>query len=476
MGRFSTTVQVKDSLGRIKFVNSFCEMMKKRGFVPCSEDEAALSYLLVFGEGGWVTLANEEYNDNPKKAYEDSREMAATLKTSAFSVEVVDSDFAFLKLNAPSGDEDELVVGDGSGYGIEEPTRGTQKLWQPLLANGNTWEQFCETAAKNATFVEYTLVELAQVLGIESYYIDADYNEVLDKADENKNISAFYFKKAAENTKTMSLNAAFKQVFGEGLEPLGYKLIKGSKLPYFVRVVNDEIIHFITFCNTAPDGRGCNGIKYKCFSVLCGVSTVYNSELDFDTDPEKFHLDFINNISEIYAKNHRNDYDVNFSASIREFYYNPKSAEEMFGAFESALKVTKEIAMPVINQAVTLEKCMDYFEIMGHSVFLPFGNTGEGLLCTKLFSANEYVMFKDRSREREIKECRRELDLNSNLSPKRQKSLEERINYIMARREEDKKKDYDVFTNPELQDKAPANLERRRKENIEKLRDYGLEI
>lgn len=43
MGRFSTTVHIKDNAGRRKVINSFCEVMKKRGFVPCSEDEAALS-------------------------------------------------------------------------------------------------------------------------------------------------------------------------------------------------------------------------------------------------------------------------------------------------------------------------------------------------------------------------------------------------------------------------------------------------
>lgn len=67
MGRFSTTVQIKDNAGRMRFIDLFCEVMKKRGFVPCSEDETAVSYLLAFGDGGWVTLANEEYKDNPQK-------------------------------------------------------------------------------------------------------------------------------------------------------------------------------------------------------------------------------------------------------------------------------------------------------------------------------------------------------------------------------------------------------------------------
>ncbi len=92
MGRFSTTIQIKNNIDRSSFINSFCDVMKKRGFVPCAEDEAALSYALAFSEGGWVTLASEDYRDNPKKAQDDLKYLADGLKTSAFSVEVVDSD------------------------------------------------------------------------------------------------------------------------------------------------------------------------------------------------------------------------------------------------------------------------------------------------------------------------------------------------------------------------------------------------
>ena len=52
MGRFSTTVHVKDNVGRIEFINSFCGIMKNHGFVPCSEDEAEQSYVFAFAMVG----------------------------------------------------------------------------------------------------------------------------------------------------------------------------------------------------------------------------------------------------------------------------------------------------------------------------------------------------------------------------------------------------------------------------------------
>ena len=213
-----------------------------------------MSYLLAFGEG-WVTLVNEDYKDNPKKSSDDIREMSAALKTSAFSVEVVDSDFAIITLCAANGAEDRVVVGDGSGYGVDE-AEGDRKLWEPLLSDGKTWEQFSEAAAAQEVFVEDALGKVAAVLGIDPYYMDADHDEVTAKADGNNNITTFYFKKAAAKGKSMSLNAAFKKVFGETLEPLGFKLIK-SKFPYFVRVVpGGEIIHVITLTNEPSSARG----------------------------------------------------------------------------------------------------------------------------------------------------------------------------------------------------------------------------
>ena len=48
----------------------------------------------------------------------------------------------------------------------------------------------------------------------------------------------------------MGLNTAFKKVYGELLEPYGFKKLKGRN-PYFVRMVGDEIVHVIT-CTSRP--------------------------------------------------------------------------------------------------------------------------------------------------------------------------------------------------------------------------------
>lgn len=188
MGRFSTTLHIKNNIDRSGFVNAFGEIMKNRGFLPCSEDEAGVSYALAFGEGSWVTLTNEDYNRNPQKAHEDSLQIAEAMKTSAFSVEVVDSDFAVLILN----NGDMVIVGDGSGYSIEEPSRGNPKYWQPLIASDRTWGQFSETVEQENIFVEETLLELAEILGIPPELICIDFDEI----SEIENPIRLYFIKA----------------------------------------------------------------------------------------------------------------------------------------------------------------------------------------------------------------------------------------------------------------------------------------
>lgn len=127
----------------------------------------------------------------------------------------------------------------------------------------------------------------------------------------------------------------------------------------------------------------------------------------------------------------------------------------------------------MIGKAVTLEKCMEYYGVMERYMIPSLEKgVGEDLLCTKIFSADEYVAFMDMSYERELKTLERMITDPTN----DKKNIEGRINYVMGCREEDKKKYYEVFTNSELQEKAPAELERRKRVNKEILRNYGIEL
>lgn len=439
MGRFSTTVHIKNNADRMRFVNTFIDVMKKRGYVPCSEDEAAQSYLFAFSEG-WVTLANEDYKDNPKKAYEDTREIAAALKTSAFFVKVVDSDFAVLTLN----NGDCVIVGDGSGYGIEEPSRGNCKYWEPLIANGKTWKQFVEAAEAQEVFVEDALGRVAAVLGIDPYYIDADYDDVSEKAD-NHNVETVYFKKSDVKEKIVSLNAAFKKVFGKALEPLGFKLIK-SKHPYFVRVVTDEIVHVITFRND----KRCYDRGRDYISIEGGAVTVYRAKITFNNP--KLENWLISNCG-IYI--HRLEHNLEKEDDeLKEQLYNHSSLpEESMKEMEYQLELTKRFILPALDKAVTINSCIEHSFEVGMSLHLyddgyfgpPYGNRyyDEGMLYFK----TDKTVF-----ESIMKNAVSEFAL-------REKAFFERAHNA-----------------PDLYNKVQAELERRKEANTEILRSYGLDI
>lgn len=471
MGRFFSNVHIKNNVGRMKFINQFCDLMKKRGYVPCTEEEAAFSYLLAFSEDAWVTLVNEDYSDTPKKAQDDLKHLAEELKTSAFSVEVVDSDFAILSLN--SGDT--VIVGDGSGYGIEEPSRGNYKYWEPLLASGKTLEQFTEIAQKDRTFVEDTLSELAVVLGILHEYICADYSEL---SDAEKAVQ-LYFKKVEVNTKPMTLNAAFIKVFGEALEPLGFKRIK-SKYPYFVRVIGKEIIHVISVQKSFPY---LHAIGREGFSILSGAATVYKPKIDLSKSPKR-NTRWLSDIMSTYIGMNRFGFDSKLADSFSKLSFIENSFESQSEVMKLALKQTQDIVIPALNKIVDVDsfarfRCMmqnelypeRHFGVINGGDLNPNDVDDEGLV---LFKVNTYSGYVDWS-----------MEYRKNIYSQRvgysfDKYSKEDFAEFCAKIDDYKQQSVsnmrDLKNDNKFYDLVELELEKRKRLNIEILHSYGIDI
>lgn len=468
MGRFSTTVHIKNNVDRMRFVNTFCDVMKKRGFVPCAEDEVAQSYLFAFGEG-WVTLANEDYKDNPKKSSDDIREMSAALKTSAFSVEVVDSDFAIMTLCTPNGTEDTVVVGDGSGYGVDT-AEGDRKLWMSLLADGKTWEQFSEAAAAQEVFAERALGKVAAVLGIDPYYMDANYDEVLEKADGNNNITVFYFKNATEKSKSMSFNAAFVKVFGDGLKPLGFKRLKNlkHKCPYFVRVVNGDILHVVSYRQTTSPKIG-----YKEFEVYCGVMTLYRREISFPSEPDGILI----RTFELYHKAVKcGKIDPSVKEPQINYLCNATDSEEMLRKLERVFNETMEIFLNYIDKITDLEACVEYFKTYMNMSLYPFD---EFITLRHTSWSEALLLVKTRDMDDSLKRIKKEYkDYNFRFLGTRPK--QEDIENFLKKKNEERLWQYEyrleMINNPELNKRVLDEMERCKANNIELLKSYGLDI
>lgn len=172
MGKFFTALHIKSKC-KDQFIKTFTQLMKKDGYVPCSEDEAAISYAAAFSEGGWVTLSNGD--DSVSELTKLSAKIARDMKTSCFTTEDVDSDFAILELHTPNGRISRIVVGNGEGYGVEKAPFSADD-WKPLLQNGDESE-FVRTLGLENTFVEDTLYDIGKILGITPSVMTWCYDE-----------------------------------------------------------------------------------------------------------------------------------------------------------------------------------------------------------------------------------------------------------------------------------------------------------
>lgn len=475
MGRFFTSVQIRSNNSKEQFIKSFSNMMKKRGFVPCSEDEAVSSYILAFSESGkWVTLTCEDYSNNPKQAHDDAKQTATEMKTSSFSMDVVDSDFAVLELYKDSSAADTVIVGDGSGYGFDEGTskKGKRDCWEQLLASGKTWEQLSEKWNKDGVFVEDTLYEAASVLGIEPKYMVSDYEDFESEADEDTNIIPMFFKKKITDSKVgkkkLTLNAAFKQVFGEALEPLGFVKAK-TKYPHYIRFVDNSFIQII----------GLKKESENVFNITAGIATIYRSEINLNCSP-RMNCNWMIGISEFYKRSHVYDYDGKYRSNIMNFGFPKFESKSIINAFERALNEVKKWVLPEFEKVQTLSDVIDYlytFYFSGLDIFGPdvqfyrHIDDRDGLFCFELDDPYEIA---DRRSKNAIKRAlyKAEHNINGFTEADYVKSCED------IKQSSKERKEYigNILNNKQLHDETMAEIRRRKEKNIGILRSYGVDI
>lgn len=492
MGKFFNTLHVKAD-NKDGFVNAFEQLMKKNGYVPCSEDEAALSYAAAFSEGGWVTLSNGD--DSMSELTKLSAKIARDMKTSCFTAEAVDSDFAILELHAPSGRKSRVVVGDGEGYGVGKAPFSADD-WKPLLQNGDI-EKFLAVIGQDSTFVEDDLVEIGGLLGISGFAMTANHDEL----SENESAFSLSFKKAAE--KKLTLNTAFVKVFGEGLEPLGFRRLKNikNKHPYFARVVGGELLQIVTFRQVGSTKTG-----YKNIEILGGIVTLYRRNLDFiyfTNNPQDWlrsngrfwrlvtHVD--QNVMERTIQYTCNIWGVDknlviqretlsgaFSDRITFFLCKADDNEALLLGIQHAFEVTKNVMLAVMEQITTLNSCVEYFYKINERMGLcPF----DEFVANDLYSYSEgLALVKAGYRDDGVERLRKQAEaasrsLGCKSTPENiKKAYDEYIQQHENHRAEQVALRNMMLDDPELNKRVLAEMERCKANNIELLKSYGIII
>ena len=348
MGNFFTSTQIYNTkqLDREQFISFFCEEMKKNGYVPGNSDESEVSYIFRFADDcKWVTITSEDYDEGNQLSQTDTSRLAKMLKTTCINTTVIDSDCAVMEMYNKSGQKDDtLIMGRADDYFGDEITQPSMKAWKPFLAEGRSWEQFCDIVqdSESYTFIEDGLSELATVIGM-------DESEILfhsSVAEEDEQTVFLYFTKAAAKEKKISFIAAFKQVFGEMLEPLGYKYLKKGKYPYFVKLINNEILHIISYRHISSSTVG-----HKAMEIHGGAISLYRREIDLTDEPTYF-------LPQIHSY-YNGEYNK-LAVDLIRYECNMSDNESLTKDMKRAAELVREFILSNIENIVDIDSYVKY--------------------------------------------------------------------------------------------------------------------
>ena len=146
------------------------------------------------------------------------------------------------------------------------------------------------------------------------------------------------FRKEVQKEKKLTANAAFKQIFGEALEPLGFVCAKNTKTPCFLRAVgNKDVVHVIKLFDN-------NGQ----LDIRSGILTIYRASIDLnDKTYDNNWLPLINKYYSYYNEYIcGNDYRF-YNPNIE---YQKNNNESIILAIKALLDEAQKWVIPVLEK------------------------------------------------------------------------------------------------------------------------------
>ncbi len=465
-----------DKLTKAQFKKQFTDMIKAKGYTSAKEDDAELCYELVFSaDRKWMTILSEDDTEAKNKASAFARDLGMQV----LSVELVDSDFAELTLFGLNGSPvDTMFLGEPYFDEVPEPS---PLKWQTML--GIDWAKVEEIQQGDHTFAEDALCEFGEIIGCD--------NMLAEFGEGGDNAVRVYFKKGAQ--KKLTLNLAFKQVFGELLEPLGFVKLKGKNT--FIRPINNEIFHVINMINitaesqkcTRPilenypetrdmntfatpcvfDDKGnvdemmmytainyhgldisdrsklCDGKKLKYFDILGKVTSIYDENA------------FIggHSISEMYLELKDENYDNDFRSKIRSFAYEDGNDRSLYAAMVFVSDLLKKYILPTFEDVESYDDMLMYWF---KYIMWPYD---EWFILT-----DNYRKLHEKWFEIEKKNIIKEYN---DLNRSHKKTLEEKLNIFRGNIEKTIESIDNIFSDKVTYDKYMNSFEINKQRNLE---------
>ena len=448
------------NLTKPQFKKTLTDMMKAKGYVKATEDDASVSFSLVFTKDRkWVTVLGEDIN---------ASDLAKSLDLQVLSVELVDSDFAELKLHTADGAADILMLGRPYMEDYPDPT---PEKWQSILGE-STWSQVEEIQSGDHTFAEDALDEFAQLIGLGE-------NILLESDDIPDGAEILHFKKAKE--KKLTLNAAFKQVFGPELEKQGFKLVKGATPPVYLRVISEDIIHVISVENVT--GRSAVTMDEKAFEIIGDAFSLYdNSWAEYF--PHGGNQENWLVYRELTNRNKNVEFDYRYISNIHGFVYKKDEPDSLIDKIEYALRITKDNLLKELNTVVDNESCIRYYTIFHFgSINLRFAFNECGKIESGLKESGDssLMLIKMNDKDDGMWDLKEKCELIARGLNNRHKGFDQ----VEYQKEYDEKNNFrlekirirdTIYNTPELYEQAIAIADRVKEENIEILRKHGIEM
>ena len=196
----------------------------------------------------------------------------------------------------------------------------------------------------------------------------------------------FYFEK--ESAKRMkTFKTEIKNVFQQGLKKYGFVKVKGSQ-PYFVRFVDNEILHIISYHNDFTFKQ-----HYEAFVVMFGVATLYRKEITLN-ESAGCSGDWLD--SQFFISGIETTRKVCSEEIPYTFEYEVADEVAMQKVITKAFDLTEKVILPILDKVDSLEECVKYFYRYKPALMRLYaddryvlrwlgGSHNEGLLCTMVY-------------------------------------------------------------------------------------------
>ena len=272
----------------------------------------------------------------------------------------------------------------------------------------------------------------------------------------------------------ISLNSAFKKIFGEELEKHGFVKLKGRQ-PYFVRVIGGEILHVIA-CR--PEMAGIPN-EEKGFDILAGVATVYRPKLDLSRSP-RGNLNWLSPIRFFYSKIHLLDYQDEIWKSLCRFEYKKENEKSLCRELERALEATKQYGLPVLDKVMDLDSCIRFIrKFRSRDLYVPEYEWEKDVFGPENMYENEGLLFIQADNHDDLREMTAEILSGFKIeieSGREVDSYEEIKEGVEKWRIKTIKRRDRIYNDAVVYARAIKELKQRKAANLEALRASGLDI